>query len=132
MLGISLMLALVLACGSEETAIDIRGSVTIYDNKWTDTVQLGAVCRGEDGYSDIKPGGDVVVKTGQGDIVGIGELETGRLITTNECRFPFEVLSVPDADFYEIQVGDQHGSVVLSRAQMQKRHWDFNLELGDR
>ena len=46
-----------------------------------------------------------MVKDGQGSIIATDELGSGRLVRANACEFRFEVYPVPDADFYEVEVG---------------------------
>ena len=72
-----------------------------------------------------------MVKDGQGSIIATDELGSGRLVRANACEFRFEVYPVPDADFYEVEVG-RRGGVVYSRVDLETDDWIITFQLGRR
>jgi hypothetical protein len=81
------------------------------------------------GYDDVGVGTDVVVKSGEGTIVGVGKLEVGLAESAYECRFPF-TLQVKDAEFYSFEVGDR-GELSYSRADLEAMGWSVAFSLGN-
>ena len=73
----------------------------------------------------------MVIKNGEGKIIANDELWSGKLTGLNECTFPFYITSVPDTDFYEIEVG-RRGSLVFSRSDLELDDWQVGFQIGDR
>ena len=107
----------------------ITGTFTLVDDDFTGA--LGDVCLGSGGYRDINSSLDVVVKNGQGQIIATGDLGLGILKTRNTCVFAFQVYKVPDADFYDVEVG-RRGSLVFSRSDLERTDWIVGFKLSSR
>ncbi len=92
---------------------------------------LGRICYASGGYGDIKGGAEVIVKDGAGKVIGKGSLWEGRREgqITDACAFPFQVTFIPDADFYEIEVG-RRGSLIFSHRELESIGWLVGFELG--
>ena len=95
----------------------ISGTFTLYDDDLfvvTRESPLKGHCLGQGGYDDIGGGLGVVIKNGEGKIIANDELWSGKLTGLNECTFPFYITSVPDTDFYQIEVGQTWQSGVFT------------------
>ena len=90
---------------------------------------LGKACVGSGGYGDLQGGVRVVVKDGQGKVIATGALWDGRLERRNTCVFPFQVIPVPNAEFYEIEVG-RRGSQTFSHSELESNDWSVRFHLG--
>jgi hypothetical protein len=88
-------------------------------------------CAGRGGYSDIRPGLQVLVKNGSGETLGISDLGVGDKTEFPTCKFPFKVTDLPRSDFYSIEVG-RRGSLEYSFNDLKERDWIVNLEIYDR
>jgi len=87
-------------------------------------------CHGHGGYDDIQPYLDVIVRSGDGEILAKGSLGTGNLQSgSNDCVFPIAVAGVPKADFYSIEVGHR-GELTYSFAEMVAMSWTVAFTLG--
>lgn len=94
-------------------------------------------CTGTGGYSDIQPGLDVVVRNGEGDIIGAGQLEDDPAVTdlaepidrSYTCFYKFEVRDLPDVPFYVLEVGDR-GEQTYSKADLEDDDWTLFMTLG--
>ena len=88
-------------------------------------------CTGDDGYSDIKPGLQVVIRDGDGSTLGTGHLaydHEAYQATDDRCPLVFEV-DVPRSDFYAIEVGDR-GELTYSFDDMEAMGWRVEASLG--
>jgi hypothetical protein len=121
----SLALIAILGCGGGKRLV--TGSITVRDTD--QAYSTGALCRTEGGYDDVRVGTDVVVKDGQGAIIGVGSLEDGQADSAFDCRFDFS-LEVKDSEFYSFEVGDR-GEISYSRADLEAQAWDVSFSLGD-
>jgi hypothetical protein len=89
------------------------------------------VCFGYDGYSDIVDGTPVVVKDGNGSIIGTSQLGPGTFThsTESECVFTFTVTDLPDVPFYSIEISHR-GAQAFSREQLDSMNWTVAFTLG--
>jgi hypothetical protein len=120
----------------------ISGTITVQtdpeDAAFTDGLQrtrsnfaLGAPCDGgsvADGYGDIGPGTGVTVKNETGEIIATGSVARGRWVA-RACRLTFETDDVPEARFYEVEVG-RRGAQRYSRAQLEDQNFEVDLVIG--
>lgn len=67
----------------------------------------GGSCQGDGGYSDIRPGAQVVVTDAGGTTIAIGRLGGGSWIGSH-CELPFEVDVPGGSDFYGIQIASRN------------------------
>jgi len=82
----------------------------------------GEPCYGIGGDSDLASGADVVVKNGSGTIIATTTLGDG---TANGGVCEFEIsVSVPETSFYQIAVGQGHGSTTYSLSQLKADNWN--------
>jgi hypothetical protein len=107
----------------------LTGSFTLID---TDISRDQGDCIGTGGYSDIKAGLQVVVKSEKGEILAVGEL--GRDNYSGQypevaCEFPFTISNLPKANFYEIEVG-RRGGLKYSLDELRKAGWAVKFQLG--
>jgi hypothetical protein len=86
-------------------------------------------CSGTGGYSDIRPGIDVVVSDGSGSIIATTDLSVGTPIDDVTCSFTFRLEDVPPTTFYTVEVGDR-GQITYSAADLAAENWNITLELG--
>jgi hypothetical protein len=89
-------------------------------------------CETQGGYSDIGPGVEVVVKVEAGKIMGTATLGAGELVVaaTNQCRFGWSIPSIPDAQFYAVEIGRRAG-LTFSKAQLEADGWTVERSLGE-
>ena len=89
-------------------------------------------CRTNPSY-DIHPGVDVIVRNGNGGIIGKGELGQGKThvpdphVTLIYCALPFRVTGLPDRAFYQLEVDDR-GEIILSRKELARHHWTVRVQ----
>ena len=80
----------------------------------------GAPCEGQEGYSDIVEGAQVVIKNSAGEQIALGGLGPGRTVEDDEwyqCHFDFTIPDVPvDGAIYSVEV-THRGSVSFSQDQ---------------
>ena len=91
-------------------------------------------CSGQGGYDDITAGAQVVVKDGDGNVIGTGRLEAGRATeaiagTMWFCTFDFSLEVPADMPFYVIEVSHR-GELTYSLAEMEEQDWMLSLTLG--
>lgn len=110
--------------------------------------QVGKPCSGttsdvryiRNRYGDINPGIQVVVKTSQGEIVGVAELGEGRLdgkepferlpeMVQLSCYFPFEIKNVPKSNFYTVEVGNRDTRLTFPIEELEQKNWQVTLSL---
>ncbi|MGQ0846519.1 MAG: hypothetical protein ACT4QF_20545 [Sporichthyaceae bacterium] len=112
----------------------ITGSISLIDPdnsaQWAAASRSASTaCQGDGGYSDMRAGSSVSVSDSAGKIVGVSALETGRAQSSGVCEFSFRVPSLPDSDFYQVQVG-RRGQLPSSAAELKKNNWTVELSLG--
>lgn len=101
----------------------------------------GEVCTGFGGYGDIRPGAQVVVKDGSGNVIATSTLGPGSTISSGQavlpggrstyyCQFAASVTGVPKVAFYEVSIVARRGGLTTSFAAMVEAHWTVYLELG--
>lgn len=95
---------------------------------------MGQPCSGLGGYSDMDAGADVTVKDQDGSLIATGSLGPGEISFLEDpfraCAFRFTVNGVPDASFYEVEVG-RRGGLTYSKAEMEAQDWTVEASLGD-
>lgn len=111
----------------------ITGSLVLVANRNTN---YPSNCRGlsQDGQGDIQVGAAVTVRSGAGQILGVGSL-TGCQFTdisqpgqSLSLTFSLRVDGVADSDFYTIEVANR-GQVPFSRSQLVANGWRAALSL---
>ncbi len=118
---------LVFGSGEHHT---IPGSLSLSASA-TDSLSPGESCSGDNGYSDIEGGTEVVLTNQSGTTLATASLETGTF-DGEACVFDFTLHNVPKAKFYRIAAGNSiRGGPEYSYAEMQANHWSFDLTLGD-
>ncbi len=126
--------------------LDTPGSVRGRCQGWRPTVELTGFTGSSDceggtgGYGDIGPGTDVVVRGGEGQVLGTAQLGDGPSVPMSEvleeeildggCIWSTTVRDVPTGeDFYSISVGER-GEQTYSEEELEEREWSVSLELG--
>lgn len=112
----------------------IDGTVTVGDTGSLSSVFFadGESCYGRGGYSDIKPGTQVVVRDGSGMILGKGALADSSFSKSENggsCLLQFTVTDIPESDFYAITVG-RRGDLTYSSAELAAAGNRVDLSLG--
>jgi hypothetical protein len=74
-----------------------------------------------DGFSDLVPGGQVVVADGSGDVLGTASLNGGTLSVLG-CTFTFTVPDLPPEPFYEVTV-THRGTLTYSAQELATKGW---------
>jgi hypothetical protein len=110
---------------------DITGSFELIDTNtsFSSISTSGSTCKGTGGYGDIGPGTNATLKDGDGKILATGSLGQGAGNATH-CSFAFALPAVPEAPFYQIEVGHR-GGLTYSLADMQGFGWTLSLTLGN-
>jgi hypothetical protein len=106
------------ACGGgSDATMTIHGKLTL--TATVDDWYPGHDCSGEDGFSDIKPGAEVVVSDDTGKTLAIDALGVGAIGNIlEECVFPFTVNNVPAGKgFYGVTVSHR-GTVKFREAEV--------------
>lgn len=80
------------------------------------------------GYEDIYAGTPVVIRDGDGSIVGIAKLRGGK-VTMDGCVFHFQVEGLPDTNFYTVTTSDR-GSLSYTRGDLVDQKWRVQLTIG--
>lgn len=105
----------------------IRGTMTLgLDGAQVTFNQGGSTCVGKGGFDDIRPGAQVRVTDGSGQVLAVGQLD-GPGVVAEGCVFSFSV-QVPPADFYTVEVSHR-GGLTYSRAEMESRGWTVAFSL---
>lgn len=121
-----LLAVLTIACASQHT---LTGTFTLVDPNRLGFDADG--CYGRGGYRDIKGGLEVVVRDGEGSVIGKGRLMDGEVDGAAQmCSFSFEIADIPTSDFYELSVG-RRGDSVYTFDEMKSLDWRIDLYLGD-
>ena len=88
------------AAGAGEM-VTLRGEVTLPGTPGETYVIADNTCVGLNGYSDMKPGRQLVVRDETGTIIGVTEI--GASDSTDTCSWTFS-LDVPQSAFYAVSV----------------------------
>ncbi len=143
-LVVPLVCFLFASCGGEEAPADeprsdsITGTVSIlFDPTPSDLpgfryeFEVGTPCTGASisrGFSDIAPGAPVTVKNEEGTIIATGSVSGGSW-TENSCRLDFSIDDVPEAKFYQVEVG-RRGELRYSAEQLEAMGRHVELSVG--
>lgn len=109
---------------------DIGGSIAVLSDSSFGSGSEGS-CTGasvSEGYGDIGPGIDVVVRNKSGSVIATGQLETGKWLLGN-CVLPIRVPDVPSSEFYSLKIGHR-GEQNFSKEEMEKMNWEVSLSIG--
>ena len=119
----------------------------------------GDTCQGEGAFSDMRSGTQVLITDNTGALLETGGLTPGTvklafhpihrigpsdrlnrgynpeglpLVQPGRvhCEFSFEILGIPEADFYSIEVG-RRDPLTLSRRELETNAWTLQIELGN-
>lgn len=90
-------------------------------------------CYGTGGYSDIRSGGQVLVKDASNKLIAQGVLGSGShpagKYSNVVCELPFTVRDVPDTDFYLIEVSHR-GEISHTKQELEATGWTIGFTLG--
>jgi hypothetical protein len=112
----------------------VKGYLSLQDS----AVFVGKVCQGAGGYTDLEQGTPVVIRDGDGEIIGTGHFTAGRgagrgkvgvLGAPSACVFAFTVKHVPDTDTYLLELSHR-GRVVYTHAELEANKWRVGAALG--
>ncbi len=110
----------------------LTGIFTLIDSEISSTLDG---CAGTGGYSDVKTGLQVVVKSEKNEILAVGALGGDNNYYYSEqysqvaCDFPFSIKDLPRASFYQIEVG-RRGSLKYSFDELRNAKWMVQFSLG--
>lgn len=134
-----LFVLVAVACGGddEETTTTEAGSAITGTVLLADLDSYPSPCSGEGGFDDLAGGANVVVKDGDGGIIGTGSLSPGTPIDPTPedeydftyCEFEFDAPLAEEADFYTVEIAGR-GGPTYSQAEMEAADWHVELELG--
>ena len=110
----------------------VKGYLSLQDS----AVFVGKACQGAGGYTDLFEGTPVVVRDGDGQVIGTGRFGAGKgaggkpgtLGAPTACVFAFTVKHVPDADTYSFQMSHR-GGVVYTHAELADNNWRIGAAL---
>ena len=111
----------------------VKGYLSLQDS----AVFAGKACQGVGGYTDLGQGTPVVIRDGDGDIIGTGHFAAGRgagggklgaLRAPSACVFEFTVKHVPDTDTYLLEVSHR-GRVVYTHRELEANNWQMGAAL---
>jgi hypothetical protein len=102
----------------------VKGTYVLFD---ADTAFNG--CHGVGDYSDIDSGVDVVLKDEHGTVVATDALSSGTAMS-GRCAYHFAFTGVPDATFYQFEVGTGRGTLHYTRSEMDRSGWQIKASLG--
>ncbi|MEV5411029.1 hypothetical protein AB0K60_19565 [Thermopolyspora sp. NPDC052614] len=110
----AVLLALTTACSTSTAApkpanIDIHGTITV-TKEGVFQGSEGEPCHPDSGYSDIRPGTQVVITDPTGKTIAVGALGNGTNRTRStsylsDCEFPFRVTAPAGQQFYGVEIG---------------------------
>jgi hypothetical protein len=80
------------------------------------------------GYSDVHSGTIITVTDEAGTVIATGELGQGELSLEDGCKFTYEITSVPEAQFYKIEV-THRGGLTYSFDDMISNDWTISSTL---
>jgi len=140
--GARVLLALMVAGGalvaaalpaSADDGHTVKGYLSLQDS----AAFMGKACEGIGGYSDLGHGTPVVIRDGDGQIIGSGHFAAGRgagggkpgvLSAPSACVFAFTVKHVPDTDTYLLEVSHR-GRVVYTHRELEANNWQMGAAL---
>ena len=117
---------LALSCSEPET-YPLFGGFTITDEDGYSLERCSAKGR----FHDIKEGLGVVVRDGEGNIIGTSEFNAGKRTLPTHCEFLFFVYGLPKVEFYEVTL-DGRGTRVYSFNQLKEENWIVHFIPDDR
>lgn len=104
----------------------LRGYLTLRSENVVSTDDL---CFGTGGYSDIGSGTQVVIRDGDNNVMGIGDLAFSEEMTFGSgCTFVFEI-EVEETRFYQIEMSHR-GGMVFTFTDLEEERWTIFLTLG--
>jgi len=118
------------AAGNDHT---VKGYLSLQDS----ATFVGKECQGAGGYTDLVEGTPVVVRDGDGQVIGSGRFAAGRGTRTakfggisapSACVFAFTLKHVPDAETYSFQMSHR-GGVVYTREELEANNWRVGAAL---
>lgn len=121
----AMLLAMLLAaCGTGGATL--TGTLTLTSD---DLAGSDDNCSGTGGFGDIQQGMDVVIRDETGAIIGTSRVGPGTR-SGRHCEFGFEVVELPIAEFYTVEVGDR-GDLTYSPEELSEMDWHIDLTLGE-
>lgn len=112
------------ACGGGGQTV--TGMLHLYGTVEND----GTECWGVGGYGDLSEGTEVTIRDGAGDLIGTGSLDAGTTVGDGDCTFLWKIGSVPEVDFYEIEVSER-GGITRTLEEMESEGWTVVGSIGD-
>ena len=124
------------AAGSPAVAANdhtVKGFLSLQDS----ATFIGKECQGAGGYTDLVEGTPVVVRDGDGEVIGSGRFAAGRgnrtgklggLSAPSACVFAFTLKHVPDAETYSFEVSHR-GGVVYTYDELEANNWRVGAAL---
>ena len=113
------------ASASADDGHTVKGYLSLQDS----AVFVGKACQGAGGYTDLVEGTPVVVRDGDGQIIGTGRFGAGRGTgARSACVFAFTVKHVPDAETYSFQMSHR-GGVVYTHEELEDNNWRIGAAL---
>jgi len=116
---------------SRNAFVDLAGRVVITDNDPTVarfTWSEKGWCNGTDDYGDVVEGGPVTIRDGEGETLAVVQLTRGKpggiedtfdgYQRATTCTLTFRADTVPERDFYAIQVGQQPPVTVAAGTEL--------------
>lgn len=109
--------------------ISVSGTFTLIDSSYYSSgiSEYGALCEGDDGYSDISAGTTVVLKNGSGETLATTSLGSG-VGDAFECTFHFTLPVKEGEDDYVVSVSDR-GDMHYTFSELELN--GLSLTLGD-
>ena len=68
----------------------------------------------------------VVVKNGEGHVIGASQLGQEDSKSFKECQYPFEIADLPEVNFYQIEVG-YYDIRTYSRSALTEQEWQIKF-----
>ena len=111
----------------------VKGYLSLQDS----ATFIGKVCQGAGGYTDLEEGTPVVVRDGDGQVIGAGRFAAGRgtriakvggVSVPSACVFAFRLKHVPDAETYSFEMSHR-GGVVYTHEELEESNWRVGAAL---
>jgi hypothetical protein len=121
------------ASASADDGHTVKGYLSLQDS----AVFVGKVCQGAGGYTDLGEGTPVVVRDGDGEIIGTGHFSAGKgagggrpgpANVPSACVFAFTVRHVPDTSTYSFRMSHR-GGVVYTHDELEESNWKIGAAL---
>ena len=122
---------------STSATVNIKGTLALGSGDHRAN-EISTACWGGGEFDDIREGTGVVVRDGEGAVIGSSSLDAGvRVEDTRDfgnysfwrCQFSVEVLVPGDSHFYAIEVSHR-GERTYSNAELVALGWTVNFSLG--